>query len=153
MNAFSNEPQTITVIAKLIVTTPAGAAFENRFKNQADTVEWMKACLNCNANHAKVDIEPLCASDDPAFQAQISALKEVTDTLNTGLRSEDQEEDPTPEQLAALSRFAKRVGADWKGRLSAAWTSGKDATMPDGHLLRQLRNRLGPEWLMSFTLP
>ncbi|ACY33264.1 hypothetical protein CtCNB1_2518 [Comamonas thiooxydans] len=105
MNAFSNEPQTITVIAKLIVTTPAGAAFENRFKNQADTVEWMKACLNCNANHAKVDIEPLCASDDPAFQAQISALKEVTDTLNTGLGSEDQEEDPTPEQLAALSRF------------------------------------------------
>ena len=122
MNTSSNEPQTITVTAKIIVTTPADAALEARFKNQADTLEWMKACLNCNTNHAKVDIEPLCASDDPVFQVQISALKEVSDTLNAGMKSEDQEEDPTPEQLAALSRFAKRAGADWKGQLSAAWT-------------------------------
>ena len=155
MNAMNNEPQTITVTAKIIVKTPAGAAPEDRFKNQADAVEWMKACLNCNTNHASVEIEPLCASDDPAFMAQISALKDVTATLNEGLivdGKEGESEDLTPDQLDAIKRFAKRAGAEWKERLSAALTTGKDASMPDGHLLRQVRNNFGPEWLESFKV-
>lgn len=98
------------------------------------------------------DSERLCASDDPAFKSQIAALKTVTEILNQDIHHQKEEEDLSPEQLAAITRFAARAGAEWKYRLSTAWTTGKDASMPDGHLLRQVRNEHGPEWLENFTL-
>ncbi|OJV63663.1 MAG: hypothetical protein BGO35_04305 [Burkholderiales bacterium 64-34] len=53
-------------------------------------------------------------------------------------------------QLQALERFAAKHGQEWKAALSAAWASGQDESMPDGSLLRQIRNQLGPEWLEGF---
>ncbi len=60
-------------------------------------------------------------------------------------------DDLTTEQLLALERFAAKYGASWKSDLSAAWASGKDERLPDGALLRQVRNQLGPEWLEGFN--
>lgn len=60
-------------------------------------------------------------------------------------------DEPSTSQLQALERFATKHGREWKAVLSAAWTSGRDESMPDGALLRQVRNQLGPEWLASFN--
>lgn len=54
---------------------------------------------------------------------------------------------PNEEQLAALRAFASRHGRYWKQALMQAWLNGKDANEPNGHLLRQVRNELGPAWL------
>lgn len=48
-------------------------------------------------------------------------------------------------------KFAKDNGAEWKEELFQAWWDGTDANLPDGHLLRIARNRLGPEWLKTFN--
>lgn len=55
----------------------------------------------------------------------------------------------TTEQRGALSAFAGKHGDRWKQRLLDAWMTGRDAAEPDGHALRQLRNRFGPSWLAS----
>ena len=70
------------------------------------------------------------------------------------------EKKPTVDQLLALVRFAEQNGRRgktlstkrWKEKLSTAWANGKDASMPDGYLLRQLRNELGPQWLVDVNL-
>lgn len=59
----------------------------------------------------------------------------------------------TPEQLAALRRYAVKHGRCWKSRLSSDWASGRDAGQQDGSYLRQIRNTLGPAWLMDFRMP
>lgn len=60
----------------------------------------------------------------------------------------------TPEQAAALVTFAEREGPQWKTKLHMNWMM---AAYPDdpktGHLLQQVRNQLGPEWLERVTLP
>lgn len=60
---------------------------------------------------------------------------------------------PTPEQLSRLQSFAQAHGRYWKRELSDMWQDGRDAREQDGHLLRQVRNQLGPRWLAAFTLP
>jgi hypothetical protein len=60
--------------------------------------------------------------------------------------------EPTPEQLEALRQFADRVGHGWKATLNEFWWTGTDANLPDGHLLRQVRNQGGPRWLAKFKL-
>jgi YD repeat-containing protein len=59
---------------------------------------------------------------------------------------------PTADQVAAVAAFATRHGRSWRAELAAAWLSGRDANEPDGHLLRQVRNRFGPRWLRDVTL-
>lgn len=59
---------------------------------------------------------------------------------------------PTPEQLARLQQYAAEHGRYWKRDLNDAWQNGADAREQDGHLLRQVRNQLGPQWLQSFRL-
>ncbi len=59
---------------------------------------------------------------------------------------------PSPDQLAAVAAFAARHGRTWRADLAAAWLSGADAREPDGHLLRQVRNRFGPAWLRRVTV-
>lgn len=59
---------------------------------------------------------------------------------------------PNEEQLAALRAFKARHGRRWKEDLSSMWVSGKDASQPNGHLLRQVRNQGGPQWLVKFKL-
>lgn len=60
---------------------------------------------------------------------------------------------PTHEHVAALQRFADRRGRYWKATLRCMWFNGRDIDEPDGALLRQIRNQLGPEWLEDFKLP
>ena len=54
---------------------------------------------------------------------------------------------PNDEQLAAVRAFKEKHGHDWKVDLLNAWLTGKDASEPNGHLLRQVRNQFGPTWL------
>lgn len=58
----------------------------------------------------------------------------------------------SPEQRQALERFASRHGRTWKSKLRSLWTSGKDDRGPDGGLLRQVRNTVGPVGLSGIRL-
>jgi hypothetical protein len=53
----------------------------------------------------------------------------------------------TPEQEARLRAYAAEYGPGWKDRLISSWITGSDDQQPNGHLLRQIRNQLGPTWL------
>lgn len=59
----------------------------------------------------------------------------------------------TPEQFAALQRYASHHGRHWKSQLLDDWGTGRDAEQSDGSLLRQIRNTLGPAWLNAYCLP
>lgn len=59
----------------------------------------------------------------------------------------------TPEQFAALQRYAANYGRNWKSRLSSDWASGRDAEQQGGAYLRQIRNTFGPTWLKDFRMP
>jgi hypothetical protein len=66
--------------------------------------------------------------------------------------------EPTLEQITALHTYAteyqKYGGASWKEQLMDDWRTGKDVSaIPEGHLLRQLRNKGGPSWLSGYDLP
>lgn len=58
----------------------------------------------------------------------------------------------TTEQENALQQFANRHGRCWKSRLKDAWQNGSDERLPNGALLRQLRNQLGPEGLRGIEV-
>jgi hypothetical protein len=82
----------------------------------------------------------------------------VREVAGAGRRRADKarKNTPSPEQLAAIRRFAERHGRTWKSALNAAWMrvaydftareSGDDA------LLQQVRNNFGPSWLHTFQL-
>jgi len=59
----------------------------------------------------------------------------------------------TPEQFAALQRYAGHHGRRWKSQLLDDWSMSCDAEQSDGSLLRQIRNTLGPAWLNAYRLP
>jgi len=63
---------------------------------------------------------------------------------------------PSPEQLAAIRRFAKRHGRTWKAALNAAWMRAAydfaARENDDAALLQQVRNSFGPSWLVNFQL-
>jgi len=59
---------------------------------------------------------------------------------------------PNAEQLEAVKAFATKHGRTWKDKLLTAWMNGADAREPNGHLLRQVRNTLGPRWLDKVNL-
>lgn len=56
-------------------------------------------------------------------------------------------DDLNPDQRARLIEFRDANGPQWREKLSNHWWSGTDANLPDGHLLRQIRNQFGPQWL------
>jgi hypothetical protein len=59
--------------------------------------------------------------------------------------------EPTKEELVALREYAERKGADWKAKLYEDWWHGREVNaIPDGHLLRRVRNNLGPKWLKNY---
>jgi hypothetical protein len=59
--------------------------------------------------------------------------------------------DITTEHLQCLKRFVLKHMDGWKLALSEQWFAGTEAQgNPDGHLLRQLRNNAGLEWLHGF---
>ena len=57
---------------------------------------------------------------------------------------------PNPEQMDALLAFKERHGRSWRMKLNEMWLDGRDASQPGGHLLRQIRNNFGPQWLVNF---
>ena len=57
--------------------------------------------------------------------------------------------DLSPEQAERLVAFANANGANWRADLTLMWMLGTDALLPDGHLLRQIRNQRGPKWLAA----
>ncbi|MGO4302185.1 hypothetical protein [Cupriavidus sp. RAF12] len=59
---------------------------------------------------------------------------------------------PTLEQERRLRQFAENGGHGWKDTLNSLWLNGRDASLQDGHLLRQVRNHLGPQWLKDVKL-
>jgi hypothetical protein len=63
--------------------------------------------------------------------------------------------EPNAEQLAALQRFAAAKGRTWKHQLNVCWMRASYPGVPDGDdaLLQQVRNALGPSWLVGFRLP
>lgn len=56
---------------------------------------------------------------------------------------------PTPEQAAAIQRFAELHGRNWKEELRECWMHASYPRSPlaDRPLLQQVRNQLGPKWL------
>lgn len=54
---------------------------------------------------------------------------------------------PTPQQLAALRKYARENGRSWKTQLASDWLAGRT----EGYL-QQVRNQFGPSWLVSFQL-
>lgn len=59
----------------------------------------------------------------------------------------DRKTEPTKEQQAAIDAYRVEHGRSWKRALAADWWTGRDAQRANGHLLRQVRNQLGPQWL------
>lgn len=59
---------------------------------------------------------------------------------------------PTPEQLAALNKWAAQYGRNWKSKLRDAWFCGDYQGFEASNYLQQLRNTLGPSWLISFKI-
>ena len=57
-----------------------------------------------------------------------------------------------PEQLQALQDFARDMGRNWKHILRAKWEGGTDTQMPNGPLLRQVRNTIGPSGLQQLRI-
>jgi hypothetical protein len=59
----------------------------------------------------------------------------------------------TPDQGAALDRYARQHGPRWKTRLHEAWIDGNYgylANKDDSAYLQQVRNTLGPTWLTTY---
>ena len=60
---------------------------------------------------------------------------------------------PNTAELAAVREYAKRKGADWKAKLYEDWWHGCEVSaIPDGHLLRRVRNNFDPKWLNKFEV-
>jgi hypothetical protein len=56
------------------------------------------------------------------------------------------------EQLDRLQAFKAANGNKWKAKLLGLWMNGRDASERDGHLLRQVRNKIGPKGLYDLKL-
>ena len=56
------------------------------------------------------------------------------------------------EQVAALVRYANSHGRYWKSALNNAWQTGIYSTGDNTPALQQVRNNLGPSWLVRANL-
>lgn len=59
----------------------------------------------------------------------------------------------TDEQVDALLQWAHRNGRTWKSSLRDAWMTGDYGGFEDANFLQQVRNNLGPAWLVRYRLP
>lgn len=59
----------------------------------------------------------------------------------------------TPEQMDALREWAAKHGRTWKSKLREAWFDGDYGLFEKSHYLQQVRNQLGPSWLVRVVLP
>lgn len=58
----------------------------------------------------------------------------------------------TPLQLTALTIYAREHGRTWKADLRDAWMTGHYNVCDASRELQQVRNNLGPSWLVRFRL-
>ena len=56
----------------------------------------------------------------------------------------------TPEQLKALLHYQQMYGRYWKDHLRANWEGGDYSYGVNSSALQQLRNTLGPVWLIAY---
>jgi len=83
-------------------------------------------------------------------------VQELVDSLIEATKEARQvmKDQPTQEQLKALREFASRNGRNWKSALNAKWMNGAyDWDVDDSASLQQIRNNLGPSWLITYKLP
>ncbi len=59
----------------------------------------------------------------------------------------------TPAQIKALREYAARNGRLWKSKLRECWMTGSYERGDDSMNLQQVRNNLGPSWLIRFRIP
>ncbi len=57
--------------------------------------------------------------------------------------------EPSPDQLTALQQFANDNGRYWRTKLRHAWLTGIYRGRAIPPLLQQVRNELGPTWLLA----
>lgn len=91
------------------------------------------------------------ASKDKAYAWADAHRYEITPGV-LGARTQTA---PNGAQLAALQRYAAANGRDWKSKLNADWMRARypSVDFDDGACLQQLRNILGPSWLVKYKLP
>lgn len=58
----------------------------------------------------------------------------------------------TDEQRDRLRQFKDEHGRNWKDKLRLLWMKGTDTAESGGHLLRQVRNTVGPSGLEKVRL-
>lgn len=88
-----------------------------------------------------------CVSTDPHAYANPRLLVRLAD-----IEGRVEVDELTDKQHTALCAFAKRNGRDWKWALSTIWTNGLYDSYDDAPSLQQIRNNLGPAWLVNFKL-
>lgn len=113
---------------------------------------------DCDAEYVK---KSLVDHDgyDPAVSVKLAkkAVKESCSKQHEAKKEKKQykkaftteAKEPTADHIKALSDFAAKNGKDWKSKLTTLW-QGKGV---NDHLLQQVRNQFGPEWLKKFSLP
>lgn len=57
----------------------------------------------------------------------------------------------TPEQLEALQAWRSVYGRGWKAEVRLAWETGDYHQSRHASALQQLRNELGPRWLIAYS--
>jgi hypothetical protein len=63
------------------------------------------------------------------------------------------QDQPSEKQINAVITWADRMGRFWRRELRGAWMDGNYQGNSDiSHLLQQVRNEFGPEWLIKFSL-
>ena len=118
------------------------------FHRLADGATWSEYLAELPADKAArlaagLELAALPADQLAARAVTIAELDEL---------DPDEPAGPSPDQLAAVAAYAARHGRTWRAALATAWSTGRDAAEPDGHLLRQVRNSHGPAWLATVTL-
>lgn len=120
----------------------------------------------CHLNGCPLKLAELLQADDFNFAHDVWGIRRHMNRTTGKLadcflpRFADLKEDcavadkPTPEQAAAVRRFAELYGGRWKAELHICWRNSSYPRSPeaDRPLLQQVRNQFGPQWLETVTL-
>lgn len=68
------------------------------------------------------------------------------------MNHENNQKEPSCEQINALRKWAEKHGRNWKSALREAWMTGNYGLFDDAGYLQQIRNQFGPIWLVKFRL-
>jgi hypothetical protein len=88
----------------------------------------------------------------PSWQLKIKIKPFALLNWESAVKIDMQVNQLSAEQLKAVIRFAAEHGRTWKSQLNDAWMTGNYVGFVGSHLLQQVRNQFGPEWLVKFNL-